>query len=408
MLNPKYFKTIITKKHNKCEFSIIQPLDNPMILFSKIDNTPLASLHLKCQNGKALITKKHYDNDIGFQGIVNKDNQEIELVISNLTADVVRFNIKKDNYTNLNEIDCLSPYQSCSIKSDRDTCCALVLNSVKNKKTSTRMTVGEAESADTYAGTYYSLFVRPQKISKIIDKFKDTYWACVDLFCIIEGELHWNIITDPNDHACDPEDLFDIDKYIPQINNTDWFEISRPGFHDTWRPLPKTIDELRVSNNPKISYKKFKLLSKTIDKQQNDALIKKSYVGKVSSGRKIEVNGIPCHLQFAYEYTSAPCKIGLSIDERLVFNEVEDMTETASTYMDNIIKEDKEYNVKLLNDIEKVYDSDKCVICLAEKDERKLDMVYYQCGHKCCHYDCGQTLKKCPICRKNISAYIQI
>ena len=127
MLNPEYFKTIVTKKHNKCKFSIIQPLGNPMILFSKIDNTPLASLHLKCQDGKsqvpkgtlqlsaccgsALITKKHYDSDIGFQGIVNKDNQEIEIVISNLTEHSINFNIIKENLTLLNKINCISPYQ---------------------------------------------------------------------------------------------------------------------------------------------------------------------------------------------------------------------------------------------------------------------------------------------------------
>ena len=31
-------------------------------------------------------------------------------------------------------------------------------------------------------------------------------------------------------------------------------EISKQGFHDTYRVLPKTVDELRTANNPKISY----------------------------------------------------------------------------------------------------------------------------------------------------------
>ena len=36
--------------------------------------------------------------------------------------------------------------------------------------------------------------------------------------------------------------------------NLGYHEISKQGFHDTWRPLPKTTDELRVASNPKISY----------------------------------------------------------------------------------------------------------------------------------------------------------
>jgi len=38
--------------------------------------------------------------------------------------------------------------------------------------------------------------------------------------------------------------------------NLGYNEISKEGFHNTWRALPKTVDELRVANNPKISYGK--------------------------------------------------------------------------------------------------------------------------------------------------------
>jgi len=36
--------------------------------------------------------------------------------------------------------------------------------------------------------------------------------------------------------------------------NLGYNEIAKHGFHDTWRALPRTVDELRTANNPKISY----------------------------------------------------------------------------------------------------------------------------------------------------------
>ena len=36
--------------------------------------------------------------------------------------------------------------------------------------------------------------------------------------------------------------------------NLGYGEVSKQGFNDTWRPLEKTVDELRAANNPKISY----------------------------------------------------------------------------------------------------------------------------------------------------------
>jgi hypothetical protein len=109
MLNSKYFKHINTYNG----FILIKPLESLVILFSLVDGTPLASLHLRCQDnefqndrrgnhGCALITKRSNKNHINahFQGLVNRDNQEIELVISNLTKEHIGFNVLKvnDNY----------------------------------------------------------------------------------------------------------------------------------------------------------------------------------------------------------------------------------------------------------------------------------------------------------------------
>lgn len=52
-----------------------------------------------------------------------------------------------------------------------------------------------------------------------------------------------------------------------------------------------------------------------------------------------------------------------------------------------------------------IYEANKCVICLEIDDG--LDLLYYQCGHKCCHYKCGKLVDKCPLCRQHITAYIK-
>ena len=69
MLDGKYFKTMHTHDHNGHVYSVVRPLEDPMILFCKKTGTPLASLHLRCQNntyqsdhkgnrGRAIITKR--------------------------------------------------------------------------------------------------------------------------------------------------------------------------------------------------------------------------------------------------------------------------------------------------------------------------------------------------------------
>eukprot|EP00798_Chlamydomonas_sp_ICE-L_P008318 gene8318-1593_t len=38
---------------------------------------------------------------------------------------------------------------------------------------------------------------------------------------------------------------------------------------------------------------------------------------------------------------------------------------------------------------------DTCVVCI----DRPIEMVFPVCGHFCCCYECGQKMKRCPVCR---------
>jgi hypothetical protein len=54
----------------------------------------------------------------------------------------------------------------------------------------------------------------------------------------------------------------------------------------------------------------------------------------------------------------------------------------------------------LLNNIDEIYDSKNCCICL----DSNPDIIFYQCGHQCVHkkYECSNGIIKCPLCRKYI------
>ncbi len=61
-------------------------------------------------------------------------------------------------------------------------------------------------------------------------------------------------------------------------------------------------------------------------------------------------------------------------------------------------------DLKMSIDDRNKLDNLKCVICL----ENDKNMVFLTCNHMVCCEECGQTLKKCPLCRKDISSRIKV
>ena len=52
-----------------------------------------------------------------------------------------------------------------------------------------------------------------------------------------------------------------------------------------------------------------------------------------------------------------------------------------------------------------IFESESCVICL--EDDTTPDSIFYACGHKCCHFDCSNSIPVCPMCRLTITAKIR-
>jgi hypothetical protein len=139
---------------------------------------------------------------------------------------------------------------------------------------------------------------------------------------------------------------------------------------------------------------------------QDINIIRQSEVGRIVYGKeKIDEQYVETQTEFDYTKTSKPCVLGLSISEQLEFTVLDPMTRTRA-----LMEEAKE----LLAGITaknfdhflrgQIYGSQECAVCL----ETGLDCVLYRCAHKCGHYNCVQSLQKCPVCRAYISAKIKM
>ncbi len=401
-LNSKYFEKVCKEKHNGYFYHVIKPKNHPMVLFSKIDGSVLASLHLRCQDsnedmGKAVITRRPDSSRFkcDFQGLIDKDGQEFEFVITNLSGDGnINFNIMKNDVNRLNQVNAIKPYQSYAVKCDRDTNLALVLNSIKkqvmNKNTGEmeekKVTVKESEeSSKDPDGTYYHISIFPETKRALSDKYIDTVWACVDQFVVkkqapIMREFRYS------------------DARFSEARFSDERQSDTGYRHQPVQSSDSSSDDMGFSlfGGPTLSEPKKQNAKTTI--------IDNSYIAKVSGGRKITEKSRTVKLKFNYERVSVPCVLGLSIADNLEFFDeltVEELKEEAKIMIQDLVNNSAK---ELLSKLTKVFKSKECVICL----EEGTDTVYYQCGHQCCHYKCGNQIKKCPLCRQHISALINL
>lgn len=415
MLNSKYFNTIHTESHNGNHYSVIRPLDNPMILFSEIDGSPLASVHLRCQyEGQALITKRPEKNSFpcDFQGIINKNGCDFELVITNLCKEgSIKIDFMKSDCLvrevdpgskngALNQVNELHPYQSYAIQCDQKDNCSLILNAIK-KNSGDVLTVKEAEAnmkSNSPEGTYYYVTVVPQLGKpELIEKFKKTKWACVDLFCLKSSYQYEPKYESLNELYRMNESLGDECFLIePATYNT---RGSQPIMH-----LASMNENVQSRSNNWTLSDNTSSNKSTMDSYKFDDLINNSAAATVSGGRKMEVRSGYTGIDYSYDTLGEHCCLGLSINEKVEFkSEPTDLNERAKELIADYLKSESKDFLQKLN---KKYESTECVICL--DGTNKIDTVFYTCGHSCCHKDCGKTLQKCPLCRNHITAALVV
>lgn len=207
----KYFNKI-KHENNFCVYGKPQNtnLSNPLVLFSEVDGTALASLHFKLSDrhdakndidAKTVLAPllSHDANPLiqRFQGLINKENQEFEYVITNLCSDgYINFNLMNTNEnvteTNpggINEINELRPFESCAIKCDQINNMPMILQKYKDQdgKTMTVETdeIEQNESKKLSKGVNIFLNVAPQdQCKEMLALFEHTTWKVAELIPI--------------------------------------------------------------------------------------------------------------------------------------------------------------------------------------------------------------------------------
>ena len=462
MLNTNYFKAVHEETYNGSKYSFIRPIGCPMILFSKVDNSPLASLHLRCTTGAlALLTKRPFESAVEchFQGLVNKDNQPFELVITNLnTEGKINFNIIKKDLACINEVNELEPFQSYAIQCDQKDNSTLILSAIIIDDKGT-LTVEAAEKVPTKNnGTYLHLSVVPQDcVPSLRNKFKETEWRCVDVFYMqtacaaakpdfyfrtnnyqeeeeeeeegggggmgirdsfFEGNREL-VVPAVQAHAAPPFSRWAVPAVASahgkkSNSNSKWSSAAVASADDD--------DDDNASAHGKKSNSNSKWSSaasasasasppasppsiKSPKKPKMEEIIKQSGAASITKGKKIVVKSVESNVEYAYDIASCACTICLSISEEIQFQDEPTLKHWVDTCVDLMVDIRKDSTSSLLGKLEKQYESDHCVICL---EDSEIDTIIYQCGHKCMHRKCGLGLKKCPLCRNHIAATIYI
>jgi len=170
----------------------------------------------------------------------------------------------------------------------------------------------------------------------------------------------------------------------------------------------------KVTTQPDNPSKDATFTTVTEEKATNvtEDVIKSSFAAKVTGGRTIKESSRCSGISYAYDVDSNKdghlCALCLSVSENIQFKANNDSSkqelETIAKMMIKDMYENKA--VALLKELEKVYEEETCVICM--EDDKPPDVVFYQCGHQCCHGDCSTKLQTCPICRRNIAATIKV
>lgn len=438
-MNSLYFSRI-----RKSEtLDIYTGLNSPLILFSEVDGTALATIHFRVserlydrnvKNARTFIAPypKKPNNDIQhFQGLINKPNQEIELVITNTNPKgYINFNLMKTNETvsetnpgGINEINELRPYESYAVRCDQNNNLPMILKKYICNDTNKTITIKQNEeenkkNGNNTKGTYIFLSVAPQSNDEeLVKRFSKTLWKVSDLIPVkpklsslnrrsfynqnggydrfrrsLRFDSHFNNLSLESNTN---NELFD------NLNETGvTFESSYQDNNTYSTTLPQNMYFSNINSTtlpPQLLYES------SIPKL-NDDIILDSEVGKITYGtEKINVNSMETNITYNYEVTSKHCVLGLSINENIEFiNTPNDFLNDLNIEAEKLIIKinEKKYDEFLKG---KIFKSDDCVICL----ESDIDCVLYSCAHKCGHYTCLETLNKCPVCRESIIAKLK-
>mmetsp|Transcript_2615 Transcript_2615/g.5622 ORF Transcript_2615/g.5622 Transcript_2615/m.5622 type:complete len:649 (-) Transcript_2615:173-2119(-) len=123
--------------------------------------------------------------------------------------------------------------------------------------------------------------------------------------------------------------------------------------------------------------------------------------GELNYGRHVDVHSCATGHDYAYEHTSEPAVLCMSIWEGMKFLPLAD---TIEKQLAAEVEEWAENEGKaLVESLNAVFKSDTCVIDL----ESEADTILCACGHQCVHHSNVGKLRLCPMCRSPVIAFVR-
>lgn len=391
-----------------------------MVLFSKVTNTPLAALVFRASDlsTSALVTGRPSpagSMETYFQGMLNQSDKEFTFTIINLNPEgSINFNILHTPHRvsevdpgpayGVNQVNELHPLQVYTVRSDQRTGKTMILQGIV-RPDNTPMDVSTDESTpERRQGSYFYLSVVAQ-IDKpdLVDKFKEgTVWKCVPFFI---QKTHFPTGVQ---HSVSARCLFGNGE-LHTLDGSRGFGSRGFGMDSIYNSRERTKKTSKGPRNP-IPIAGAACRAKNYQAEEADEAdegsclfgdavnVGATQAARVAYGRDVTVQTQSTGLDYCYDAPSDPVVIGLSIFKEMKFVEMD-----LSSAIDEAAKEIQKTEEKQLSAMVKnVFKTDTCVIDL----ESPTDTVIVQCGHQCLNSKNTSGIKKCPLCRQIVLAFV--
>ncbi|KAL0227565.1 hypothetical protein RCL1_003709 [Eukaryota sp. TZLM3-RCL] len=383
---------------------------HPLVLFSKKSGEPLAALHFYSPSASTVVAERP-DSNSGlqkFQGLINKDSQHFELVLTNLSSKgMINFNILRSGtfqvdstdpgpLYGVNEINELRPYETYSVVCDQVNNRRFKLTAIQAGALSVRQDEQQAElTGNKTQGSYFYLSVVPE-LGEMTSDFSETVWRAANYFVIKAPYQH----PLPCGYSGRPRRVMESE---PQL-----MERGSAMRHSRVLSAPRMmIGGGEVDGRSNMMYRSRAPRPQPFQKQVeeveviDDDVIMDSSAAAIEYGEQVEVSSAETGKTYDYELNSPPCMIGLSVQPALQF-----VSSPSTLYveeLEQLINTMKNQNFQEFLS-RRVFESETCCVCL----EASSQVVFYICGHKATCSVCSNSLDKCPMCRERISAKLVV
>lgn len=395
---PFPFKSELSLVHNDKRYEVFAHVEKkPFLLLQSSSGTPIAAIFFVPLNGGAIVTKR---SEHAALSVFEHDEQDFSIHVVNLSEnDRLCFDIRKGpnkSDPRVNTITLLRPLEMVRVQSDDSA----------GNKVMKLCSLGTDVQSDEQAqggpkGTYYYVSVYPTNAN---DDWKDAYWTCCYYFCREKKQsapLEW----------CGTQSW----GALPAFESGQTFV--RRGF--SFGALPAfesnnfgggaSIESAGASRynfsgagggfgGENFPAQAFTGIGAGFAISDSDA-----FAASVRHGesRQVNSNTVECNVYYN-NGTQNPLLVCMSVAKQnvLLRQGEPDWLEMAFACAYDQIKSE---NKRIMRMIKHTFAEQVCVCCMSNAPA----FIYAICGHKCCCAQCDGQIKKCPICRGEITARIK-